>query len=96
MFADTAGLKLHADLSMLDCALAAENMMLAAHSEGLGSVWLCSWPYVEYVEAIGTILGAPDTAVAVAMFAVGVPDKAPVAIDRFESDWVFSEVYGAR
>jgi nitroreductase len=96
LFADTSVRKLNTDLSMLDCALAAQNMMLAAHSEGLGTVWLCAWPYLEYVESIRAILEAPNKAIPVAMFAVGVPAKTPVAIDRFESDWIYSERYGVR
>jgi nitroreductase len=73
LFADTSALKMNADLWMLDCALAAQNLMLAAQSQGLGTVWLAAWPYDEYVRAIQTVLGAPDHAVPVAMLAVGIP-----------------------
>jgi nitroreductase len=96
LFADTSALKSHSGLPMLDCALAGENMMLAALSEGLGTVWLAAWPFAEYVSSIKAILGAPDEAVAVAMFAVGVPEKAPASIDRFEPDWIYSERYDQR
>jgi nitroreductase len=94
LFADTSVRKLNTDLSMLDCALAGQNLMLAAHSEGLGTVWLAAWPYAEYMSSIKATLEAPDKAVPVAMFAVGVPEKTPAAINRFEPGWVYSELYG--
>ena len=94
LFADTSALKMNADLWMLDCALAAQNLMLAAQSQGLGTVWLAAWPYDEYVRAIKTVLGAPDHAVPVAMLAVGVPSKTATEIDRFEPEWVYKERYG--
>lgn len=94
VFADTSSLKADPGLWMVDCALAAQNLMLAAQSQGLGTVWLAAWPYAEFVRTIREILGAPDHAVPVAMLAVGVPEAASAKVDRFEPSWVYSERYG--
>jgi nitroreductase len=94
VFADTSVRASHTDIEMLDAALAGENLMLAAHALGLGTVWLAAWPYEEFMSTIREILGAPEDAVPVAMFAVGVPAKAPSTVDRFDPSWVYSEQYG--
>ena len=94
VFADTSANKSGADLWMLDCALAAQNLMLTAHAEGLGTGWLAAWPYPDFVTSVREILDAPPEAVPVAMFAVGVPEAVPASVDRFEPDWVFTERYG--
>lgn len=96
LFADTAVRKANSDIEMLDCALAGQNLMLAAHALGLGTVWLAVWPFAEFIATIRTALGAPGEAVPVAMFAVGVPEKEPAAVDRFEPGWIYSERYGER
>jgi nitroreductase len=93
--ADTTILNLANDIWVIDCALAGENLMLAACSEGLGSVWLASWPYQEYVAAIGEILGLPESAVAVGMFAIGVPASPGPVVDRFHPEWVHQERWSA-
>ena len=36
----------------LDCSAAAENILLAAHSLGLGGVWTAAYPYAERMEAV--------------------------------------------
>jgi nitroreductase len=95
IFADTSVRKSDSDIEMLDGALAGENLMLAAHAIGLGTVWLAAWPFAGFVSTIQGILGAPSHAVPVAMFAVGVPDKTPAPVDRFDPVWVYSERYGA-
>lgn len=94
VFSDTSVRKANTDISMLDCALAGENLMLAAHAQGLGTVWLAVWPFAEPTDTVRAALDAPDDAVPVAMFAVGVPDKAPASVDRFDAGWVYSERYG--
>lgn len=94
LFSDTSVRQANTDISMLDCALAGENLMLAAHAQGLGTVWLAVWPFAEFVATIRTIIGAPDHAVPVAMFAVGVPEKPAAPVDRFEPSWVHAERWG--
>jgi nitroreductase len=56
-----------------DCALAAENLMLAAHAAGLGSCWIgFAQSYVNTPEG-KRLLGLPEEEVAVAPIIVGYP-----------------------
>lgn len=64
---------------LVDCANAATYLMLAAHSLGLGSVWIQS---LRDVERINEIIGAPEGKVPVAIIALGYPDERPQAPKR--------------
>jgi len=78
------------DWFMFDVAIAMQNMVLAAHSLGLGTV------YIGYFDAVKTaeIIGLPQGLQAVAMTPLGYPDEEPKATPRKElSDIVFYEKY---
>lgn len=65
-----------------DCALAAENMMLAAHALGLGTCWIgFAQGYLETREG-KAMIGLPATAVPVAPIIVGHPSHASPAVPR--------------
>lgn len=71
-----------------DCACAAENMMLAAHSYGLGSVWLNPLRSICDETEIRTILkemDIPDTHIVWAMVALGYPAQTPASPARRQS-----------
>lgn len=68
------------DWFMFDTALAVQNMVLAAHAQGLGTVILGLFDARKAEEA----LGLPDTHRIVAMFPVGVPDQEGKAPPRKE------------
>jgi nitroreductase len=95
ILADTGALKTAEDLWVIDCSLAGENLMLAACAEGLGSVWLASWPYTGYMAAIAEIVGAPEGVVPVGMFAIGMPATPGPLVDRFHPEWVHQERWTA-
>jgi nitroreductase len=96
VFADTSAGLFNKELAIVDCGLAAQNLMLAARAEGLGTVWLAAWPYAAHMEHISTIVKSPAHAVPVAMFAVGVPDHEQKRVKRFEPTWIYTEQYGIR
>lgn len=65
-----------------NCTLAAENLMLAARGEGLGSCWV-GFAQVWLATAAGkTALGLPATCLPVAPIIVGWPATAPDAVPR--------------
>jgi nitroreductase len=73
-----------------DCALAAQNLMLAAYSLGLGTCWIgLSQAYLNTTEGKGA-LGVPAAWVPVAPIIVGYPktETPPVARREPEIRWV--------
>ena len=69
----------------LDCSAATQNILLAAHSMGLGAVWLGIEPRTERINAIKTIFSLPDNIQPLSVVSVGVPVKTPENIpERFE------------
>jgi nitroreductase len=73
-----------------DCSLAAENLMLAAFADGLGTCWIgYAQGYLNTVEGRDA-LGLAPTSLQVAPIIVGHPkdEKAPVARKQPEVRWV--------
>ena len=65
-----------------DCALAAENLMLAAHAAGLGSCWIgFAQSFLATVEGKAA-LGLPAACVPAAPIIVGHPKAAPPPVPR--------------
>jgi len=62
------------DYWIIDAAIAAENMVLAAHALGIGSVWLGTYPQTERVEKLRELFSLPDTAVPHSIIAFGYPE----------------------
>jgi nitroreductase len=69
-----------------DCALAAENLMLAAHAEGLGSCWIGFAQSYLATPAGKDALGIPVAWEPVAPIIVGYPAEHPAAVPRREPE----------
>jgi len=74
------------DYWIIDASIAAQNMTLAAHSLGLGSVWLGTWPQMERVKAQSRLFDLPDTIIPHSIIAFGFPQN-----DLFEERSLFEE-----
>ena len=57
----------------LDCSAAAQNVLLAAQSLGLGAVWTAAYPYEERMSAVRSRLGLPDGILPLCVIPVGYP-----------------------
>lgn len=80
------------DYWVIDGAIAAQNMTLAAHALGIGSVWLGTWPQMDRVEKQRTLFGLPEEIIPHSILAFGYPAKADAAArDLFEADRVHYE-----
>jgi nitroreductase len=67
-----------------DCALAAENLMLAAYAEGLGSCWIgFAQGFLNTLEGKAA-LGLPSAWVPVAPIIIGYPQASPNPVPRNE------------
>jgi len=56
-----------------DCAAAAENLLLAAQSLGLGAVWTACYPYPDRMGNVRDVLGLPEKVSPYCVIPVGYP-----------------------
>jgi len=63
----------HSGFWVQDCSAAVQNILLAAHSMGLGAVWLGVHPRNEREISVGKVLGLPEKIVTLAVVAIGHP-----------------------
>ncbi len=70
--------------AQVDCGAAIENMLLQAHSMGIGSVWCALMPKEERSLAYRRILNLPDSFETVASVQFGYPAEKREAESRFD------------
>jgi nitroreductase len=58
-----------------DCSAAIENILLAAHTLGLGACWLGVHPRQERIGHIKKLYSLPESVIPVAVVALGYPDE---------------------
>lgn len=61
------------DYWIIDASIAAQNIILAANALGIGSVWLGTYPQLERVNEIKSILNFPENIVPLAVISLGYP-----------------------
>ena len=61
------------DYWVVDGAIACQNMILAAHALGIGSVWLGTWPQMDRVKAQAELFGLPESQIPHSIIAFGYP-----------------------
>ena len=61
------------DYWVIDGAIAAQNMILAAQALGIGSVWLGTWPQQEKVDGQAALFNLPEDKVPHSLIAFGYP-----------------------
>lgn len=81
----------YAGFPIIDCAAAIENLLLAAHSMGLGGVWIGVHPVPPFIHAVRRIIGAPRHIAPHSLLALGRPAEGRFPVDRFEPGWVHQE-----
>ena len=62
------------DYWIIDCTIAAQNMVLAAHALGIGSVWLGTYPQMERVKGQIEFFNLPKSAMPHSIIAFGYPN----------------------
>lgn len=66
-----------------DCSAATQNILLAAHAMGLGSVWLGVYPREERILAIKTLFKLPENIQPLSIIAIGHPDEQKAMPERY-------------
>jgi nitroreductase len=76
-------------LTKMDSAMAAQNLMLAAFSEGLGTCVIASF----HADAVRKLLGLPEEIVPQLLISVGEPDQEPSPPPRKFEEIIWWEAY---
>ena len=85
----TRAFKQAPDYWIIDGAIAAQNMILAAHELGIGSCWLGTWPQESKITAQTELFNIPDTHIPHSIIAFGYPaEDPPVKAPEWEADRV--------
>jgi len=69
-----------------DCSAATENILIAAQSKGLGTVWLGVYPKEERVDGIRKIFRIPEHMIPLNVIAVGHPAEKKEPSDRYDEN----------
>lgn len=67
----------------INCAAASQNILLAATSLGLGSVWLGVFPKTDRMQPITELLKLPQHIIPVSLISIGWPDEEKPMPERF-------------
>ena len=60
---------------IIDCSIACQNIILAANSFGIGSVWLGTYPEMDRVKRLKETFSLPENIVPHSLIALGYPKK---------------------
>lgn len=82
--------KLEENIGLLiqDISAATQNLLLAAHTYGLGAVWVGIYPFEEIVNGIKDVFNLPDNIIPVSMAVIGYPDEKPEQPERYKKERV--------
>lgn len=76
-----------------DCSAATENLLLAAHSMGLGAVWCGVYPISERIAGVRRVLQLPDSIMPLNMIPIGWPAEHPQPKDKWMPEKVHYNRY---
>lgn len=71
-----------------NCSASTQNVLLAAHSLGIGSCWIGIHGMQEIVDNVSKQFKLPGNVVPVSLVSLGYPDEQVEAEDRFKDDKV--------
>lgn len=76
-----------------NCSAAIQNILLAAHGLGLGSVWLGVHPREERMKGIIDFFKLPNHVLPIGLISVGYPDEEVKQPQRFRNERVRKDVW---
>jgi len=78
--------QIHEGYWVQDCSAATQNLLLAAHSLGLGAVWLGVYPRENRVKGIKKLLRLPEGIMPLCLVAIGWPAEEKPPAKRFPKE----------
>ena len=82
-----------AEFWVQDVSAASENILLAAHAQGLGAVWCGIYPIEERVEQISKILGLPNNLIPLSAICIGYPANNPTPKNKWNPEAIHYNKY---
>ena len=74
-----------------DCAAAMQNLLLAAHDQGLGAVWTGVHPVEERVARFRSLFELPEHVIPLGLAVIGWPVKPGRRKDRYRAERIHQE-----
>ena len=84
------------DFWVQDVSAATENLLLAAHAQGLGAVWTGVYPVMERVAEVANVLNCPENIIPLAVVRIGYPDESPKPKDKFKQENISYNKFGEK
>ena len=84
------------DFWIQDVSAATENLLLAAHAQGLGAVWTGVFPIPERTAEVARVLQCPKNIIPLAVVRVGYPDESPAPKNKFREDNISYNKFGGK
>lgn len=76
-----------------DVSAATENLLLAAHSMGLGAVWCGVYPISERISEFSSLLCLPENIIPMACVCIGYPEAETTPKDKWNPDYIHYNVW---
>jgi len=86
-----AAFERHISYLLQDCSAATENLLLAAHAQGLGACWVGIHPGEPLIKRVRELLSLPASFVPVAVVSLGQPGEQLPARTRYNAGYVHRE-----
>ena len=79
-----------------DCSAATENILLAAHAQGLGAVWTGVYPMDDRIQPLSKTLKLPETVIPLCTIVIGYPAEQPKPKDKWKPGNISYNEYGQK
>ena len=79
-----------------DCSAATENILLAAHAQGLGAVWTGVYPMDDRIQPLSKTLKLPETVIPRCTIVIGYPAEQPKPKDKWKPENISYNEYGQK
>ena len=77
-----------------DCSAATENILLAAHAQGLGAVWTGVYPMEDRIQPLSKTLKLPETVIPLCTIVIGYPAEQPKPKDKWKPENISYNEFG--
>lgn len=77
----------------LDCSAAAQNILLAAESLGLGAVWTAAYPYEDRMDVVRKHTALPENILPLCIIPIGYPEGVQSPKEKFDETKIHYNKY---